>query len=155
MSALDYGDIIYRNASATTLKTLDSVYHSALRFITGDSYSTHHCILYNKVGWPSLATRRDQHWFLFIYKALIGSLPTYLNSLLEWNTIRYSTRSQDYLMLKPPFAYTEFGKAAFKCGASHTWNTLQTSLKYSSLVPLGRFKSDISTLIYLNCTCFI
>ena len=67
LSALDYGDIIYRNASATTLKSLDSVYHSSLRFITGDSYSTHHCILYNKVGWPSLATRRDQHWFLFIY----------------------------------------------------------------------------------------
>ena len=154
LSALDYGDIIYRNASATTLRGLDSVYHSSLRFITGDSYRTHHCILYNKVGWPSLATRRDQHWFLFIYKALIGSLPTYLNSLLEWNTIRYSTRSQDYLMLKPPFAYTEFGKAAFKCGASLTWNTLQTSLKYSSLVPLGRFKSDISTLINLNCTCF-
>ena len=37
LSALDYGDIIYRNASNTTLKSLDTVYHSALRFITGDS----------------------------------------------------------------------------------------------------------------------
>ena len=67
--------------------------------------------------WPSLASRRDQHCFLFIYKALIGNLPTYLNSLLERKTICYSTRSQDYLMLETPYASMEFGKAAFKCGA--------------------------------------
>ena len=154
LSALDYGDIIYRNASNTTLKALDSVYHSALRFITGDSYMTHHCILYNKVGWPSLATRRDQHWFIFVYKAIIGSSPPYLNSLLKWKTGSYNTRSQAYLMLETPHAYTQFGKTAFKCCAPHTWNTLQASLKYSSLVSLACFQSDISNLISLNCTCF-
>lgn len=35
------------------------VYHSALRFRTGDPYSTHHCHLYQKVCWSSLAVRRD------------------------------------------------------------------------------------------------
>ena len=155
LSALDYGDIIYRNASATTLKTLDPVYHSALRFITGDNYNTHHCILYNKVGWPSLATRRDQHWFVFIYKGLIERLPPYLNSLLVWKkTNGHHTRSQDYLMLEPYYASTEFGKSAFKCGATNSWNTLQASLKYSSLVSLDRFKLDISNMVNLNCTCF-
>ena len=34
ISVLDYGDVIYGNASHSTLKTLDAVYHSALRFIT-------------------------------------------------------------------------------------------------------------------------
>ena len=33
---------------ASTLKLLDAVYHSALRFSTGDVYSTHHCNLYKK-----------------------------------------------------------------------------------------------------------
>src|SRR4029434_4094635 len=55
ISVLDYGDVIYGNASHSTLKTLDAVYHSALRFITGDRYGTHHCTLYNKVGWPALS----------------------------------------------------------------------------------------------------
>ena len=154
LSALDYGDIIYRNASATTLKTLDSVYHSALRFITGDTYNTHHCILYNKVGWPSLAIRRDQHWFLFVYKAIIGRSAPYLKSLLQWRTSSYQTCSQDSLMLETPLASFEFGKSAFKCCASDTWNTLQGSLKYNILVPLDRFKSDISSFINLDCTCF-
>ena len=75
LSVLDYGDIIYRHAAASTLKCLDSVYHSSIRFITGDSYDTHHCILYNKVGWSSLAERRELHWHLFLYKAILGDCP--------------------------------------------------------------------------------
>lgn len=30
LSTLDYGDILYADADATTLKPLDAVYHSAL-----------------------------------------------------------------------------------------------------------------------------
>lgn len=53
-SVMDYGDVISRHASASTLKPLDAVYHSALSFITGDVYSTHHCTLYELVWWSSL-----------------------------------------------------------------------------------------------------
>ena len=75
LSVTDYGDVIYRHASASTLKALD-----ALRFITGDFYSTHHCILYEKVKWSSLIDRCDRHMYLFSYKALIGKLPSYITS---------------------------------------------------------------------------
>lgn len=40
---MDYSDVIYRHASASTLKTSEAVFHSALRLINGDAYSTHHC----------------------------------------------------------------------------------------------------------------
>ena len=40
LSVFDYGDILYRHASAAILKPLDAVYHSALRFNTGDAYIT-------------------------------------------------------------------------------------------------------------------
>lgn len=43
---LDYGSVIYKHASASTLKPLDTVYYSAVRFITADFYSAHHCIFY-------------------------------------------------------------------------------------------------------------
>ncbi len=108
LSVLDYGDIICRHASASTLKPLDSVYHSALRFITGDSYSTYHCILYEKVGWASLTVRCDSHWFLFIYKALNGNLSSYITTLLNWSYSHYSSRSNDWPMLEIPCANTEF-----------------------------------------------
>lgn len=55
LSVMDYGDVIHRHASATILIPFDAVYHSALRSIIGDVYSTHHCILYENVGWSSLS----------------------------------------------------------------------------------------------------
>lgn len=70
LSVLDYGDILHMHASAATLKPLDAVYHSALRFITGDNYNTHLCELYAKVGWPSLSVSHDRYWISFIYKKL-------------------------------------------------------------------------------------
>ena len=47
MSVIDYGDIIYMHATASTLKSLDATYPCALRFITGASYRTHHCEWHN------------------------------------------------------------------------------------------------------------
>lgn len=61
LPVLGYSDTIYMNAAATTLKPLDAVYHSTFPFITGDRLSTHHCILYQKAGWPSLKSRRLIH----------------------------------------------------------------------------------------------
>lgn len=34
------------------------VYHTAMRCIRGDVYGTHHCILYDKVGWSLLKEDR-------------------------------------------------------------------------------------------------
>ncbi len=69
---LDYGDVVYRSASKTLLHKLDVIYHTAIRFVTGASFNTHHCHLYSLLNWPSLHSRRQIHWFLFIYKSLIG-----------------------------------------------------------------------------------
>lgn len=49
--------------------------HSLYCIITGHSFTTHH-ILYEKVGWPSLANQREQHCLFLSYKLL-----SYLSSL--------------------------------------------------------------------------
>ena len=58
MSVLDSGDIIYMHAAASTLKPLEAAFHCALGFITADRFRTHHCVLYQKVGWASLSKKR-------------------------------------------------------------------------------------------------
>lgn len=63
MSTLDYDDLTYTHASSSTLKPLDSVCHSALRFIARDDYGTHHCILYDKVVWSS----REKQYSLVLF----------------------------------------------------------------------------------------
>ena len=58
MPILDYGDILYMNASAQCLRSIDTLYRGTLRFILNCKTLTHHCTLYTRVGWPSLVTRR-------------------------------------------------------------------------------------------------
>ncbi len=154
MSVLDYGDILYRHASSTTLHPLDTIYHSALRFITGNSYNTHHCDLYSKVGWPSLSNRRDRHWNLFILKAITGLLPSYINLLVSFNAGLYHTRSKDWLTLQVPSVNSKLGKTSFSYCAPTTWNTLQNHLKLNSLLSLGQFKSLTTSYFTSNCSCF-
>lgn len=50
-----YGVVLHRHAFITTLKPLDSLYHSELRFITTDSHNTHQCMLDAKVRCSTLA----------------------------------------------------------------------------------------------------
>ena len=153
LSVLDYGDIIYQHAAATTLKPLDTVYHSALRFITGDSYDTHHCTLYSNVGWSSLAERRQSHWHLFIYKALIGKLPPYISVMLHQKPTNILTRSSDWICLLAPFANSELGKAAFSIGAPIAWNILQQELKLNTLASFSHFKNILNRVLPV-CNCF-
>ena len=154
LSVLDYGDVIYRHAAASTLKQLDSVYHSALRFITGDSYDTHHCMLYSKVGWPSLSTRRNHRWYLFIHKAISGKLPPYISSLLKWNVGTQLTRSSSWLTLDVPFARTELGSTAFSVDAPDTWNSLQQTFKLEALPSIVVFRRLLVNLCSSSCNCF-
>lgn len=50
---------------------------SKLGFFIQNAFNFH-CTLYFSVNWPSLHTRRNTHWFIFIYKTLLGLSPLYL-----------------------------------------------------------------------------
>jgi len=83
LSVLDCGDVVHQFASSQLLSSLDAVYHSALRFISDCKPLTHHCILYNRVSWPSLSIRRKIPFYLIIYKTILGLLPLYLGCLIQ------------------------------------------------------------------------
>ncbi len=106
---LDHGDVVYQHASSYLLASLEAVYHGALRFITDCKFSTHHCILYNRVAWSSLAVRRQMHWYLLIYKAILVFLPSYLSCLIHQKVVvNYSLCSQSFYNLYVPSARTNF-----------------------------------------------
>lgn len=97
-SLWDYGDMTYIHASASTLKPLFVIYHSAFRFITGAACSTHHSTLYSLAGCTSLAQRRDFHMLLFNCKAFTGKLHTYVLSSLALSSYICNTRSSNWLL---------------------------------------------------------
>ena len=110
LSRLDYGDIVYRFASSTALSKLDPLFHAALRFITNSAYRTHHCILYSLVGWTSLTSRRMLHWYTFIYKAILGDLPSYICSKFQPIQNSLNLRSNCWLRHVVPTTRSEAGK---------------------------------------------
>ncbi|KAL4006490.1 solute carrier family 24 (sodium/potassium/calcium exchanger), member 5 [Sarotherodon galilaeus] len=157
LPVLDYGDILYMNASAQCLRMVDIVYHASLRFITNRKFQTHHCELYSQVGWPALVSRRNSYLYSFIYKAIPGLLPSYICSLLAMKHAgRYCLRPHGYLLLSVSFARTEFGKRAFVHSAPLAWNKLQKELKMTEFISLSVFKSKLRILEAksITCNCF-
>ena len=128
------------HASASVLKPLNTIYHSALRFITGVGFWTHHCTLYHTVGWFLLDLWRKQHYILFIYKALLAKLPQCVSSLLSMNFSNDTTISQDFITLKTPRCKTEWGKTASSVSAPLIWKEFQDTAELSSLVSYCIFK---------------
>lgn len=78
--------------------------------MTGDTYSSHHRLLYEKVGSASLTVRRDRR-FLFVSKALDDDLPSDITSLLIWSCRHYLTHSWDCIEVLR--AKTKLGKNVF------------------------------------------
>lgn len=142
MSVLNYGDIIYMHASASTLKPLHVIYHSALRFASGAASATHHCTLYRLVGQTS-------SW------ALIGKLPIYISALLAQSINTYNACFSNRLLLKNPIIRTELGGCAFSVYAPYIGNHLQLTLRLNSFTPFTHFTSLITTFRLFTCTCFL
>ena len=78
ISILDYGDILYMHANS--FENAGLLYHAALRFITDSAFRTPRNSLYERVGWPSLGSRRLEHWYGFLSKAIACDMPLYLYS---------------------------------------------------------------------------
>ncbi len=94
------------HASTYLLKRLDGVYHAALRFITNACSRTHHCLLFNYVGWFSLCQKRKSHMLLYIVKTLLDMLLCLCGN----NCI---TRSSNGIKLVVPRVHSEHGKSSF------------------------------------------
>lgn len=150
----DYGDVIYRSACKGALQKLDVLYHSAIRFATNAPFKTHHCTLYSSVNWPSLHTRRNIHWFMLIYKTLLGLSPPYLCHLLQITSAAYNTRSAHHILLKVPKTNTVLGLSSFRSAAARDWNNLQKTLKLDNFISKSVFKDSIMDIFTDTCSCF-
>ncbi len=77
--------------------------HSALHFIIGCNFQTHHCTLYEKSELASLSMQRSFNWYCFIYKSICGLTPSYLSLSLSNTNVQYNNlRSDDLLYVFTP-----------------------------------------------------
>ena len=99
-SVLDYGSLVYGCASATNLRTLDTVHHAGIRLATGAFCTSRIDCLLVDAGEPSLSMRRDI--LLCSYSAKISGFPnhpTYRSLLHPQYKSSYVDRPS---LLRPP-----------------------------------------------------
>lgn len=135
LPVFDYGDVVYQHAPSYLIASLDAWYNGTLRFITDCKFSTDHCELYKRVTWPSLIIQRKMYWYLLIYKAILGYLPSYRSCFIQRKFPgNYSLRSQSSYDLCVPLVRTELGKTSFRYAAILDWKLFQTEPKLQNSV---------------------
>ena len=92
--------------------------------------------------WPSLSARRLSHWLGFIYKSLLGLVPSYICTYMCQRESLYGLRSQDFIQMLVPTVRTKLGKTAIKYAAPTAWNNVQKELKLSDLITMGEFRGQ-------------
>ena len=87
---------------------------------------------------------RLQHWYTFIYKAILGEiLPAYISSKFQVIKNGLNLRSNDWIRCVVPKFSSEVGKKCLAFNGPWVWNDLQQSLKLATLISVRRFKSLI------------
>lgn len=110
--------------------------------VLSSAYRNHHCRLYSLLLWPSL-----RHWLTFIYKAILGKLPSCLCRLLSPANCGYNSR----LLLSIPRIRTELGKTTFSAPLS--WNMTQKALHLQEHVSLSCLKQCCNHIFIILSSC--
>ena len=150
---VDYADIVYQTATDTHLKPLTVLYNSLCRFVLRCPYRTHHCSMYSSLDWLQPKARRQLHWYLFLFKCVHFTCPSYLKQSLEPYTSPYPLRNSQHPYFTVPTRITsETGRRAFHFKAPSDWNNLPPILR--SITSFGHFRTSIYSHLDTTCSCF-
>ncbi|KAI8490859.1 hypothetical protein Bbelb_312780 [Branchiostoma belcheri] len=78
---LEYASILLTNITAAASKILERVQYHAGRLVSGAAARTPYSEILHKLRWDSLATRRDYHRLVTMYKLVNGPVPAHLEPL--------------------------------------------------------------------------
>jgi hypothetical protein len=112
---LEYGNIVWCNLSNAESDLIESVQRRAGRIISGAIIRTPTNVVYNELGWETLAERRKRNSLLCFHKIVHGTAPKYLQDILPptvGSGSRYSLRNQGHFssiktcteLFKTPFS---------------------------------------------------
>lgn len=120
------------------------LFYRCNRFIPVSKAMTHHCESYSRERWPVLSAKRLEHWYAFIYKAILGLLPSYICSLITRKSVdSYSLASHEHLFLSVTFPRAELGQRALIYSVPQTYNMLLNDWKWAEVISFNAFKSKL------------
>ncbi len=73
-----YGDVVYRNCSAITLRRLQVLQNRGARMLLDCDYRTHSVNMLSELKWLNIKDRLNFHKMWLVYKCRNGLVPQYL-----------------------------------------------------------------------------
>ena len=143
LSLFDYADIIYYPNTVTLNQQIESLHLKGARIVTGAMISTNReRLLHDELGWNTLATRREMHMLLYLFKILHGLAPSYFQQFLPRQSVDidfYNLRHVE--TITPIRCRTNLYKSSFFPASVGLWNSLPRNI--SGVDELSTFRSLI------------
>ena len=142
LSKLDYCNCLYYGLNGSLLNRLQIVQNSAARLVFNKRKYAHTSHLLFELHWLPVKERIKYKINLIIHKALYGSSPCDIQSLVTISSIRTFNLKGDYK------SNSMYGDRAFTVCAPQVWNQLSTDLKTETR--LDTFKKNLKTFLFGN-----
>ena len=128
MSHMLYCVTSWAAACKTALKPIETVYKQALKVLDKKPKTYHHCQILKKherLNWDNTVKHTDA---VLMYKIFHGQAPPPLQEFVKKNSNR-STRAGSRGDCVVPFRKSAHSQATFSVRASHTWNSVPSTIR--------------------------
>lgn len=148
-SRLDYGNTLLFGINKSTLNKLQKIQNTAARLVTGTKGREHISPILADLHWLPVEFRIQFKILVYVYNAIKGDAPSYIQELIQVNIPTRPLRSSSSQRLVVPKVRTKtYGHRQFDWAASHLWNNLPDSLRQCKC--LSSFKTQLKTHFYRN-----
>ena len=146
---LDMFNSLFVNINKSLINKMQKVQNAAARLVKKMPKRHSVANTLHQLHWLPIESRVTFKILLITHKVVYGKSPA--NLIVSFKG--HNCRAQDFLLLKPTKALTNYGKRRFSWVAPRLWNALP--LDYRCIENLESFKSKIKTMLFNNTQEFL
>lgn len=147
-SRLDYGNALLFGLPTCQLQRLQRVQNTAARVVSRTRKTDHITPVLKSLHWLPIFYRCQYKLLLYVFKALTGNAPSYLQEIVKLYQPSRSLRSGKKSLLVTPIVRTKtHGERRFDRAAAILWNDLPDEMRDTNL-SVDVFKKKLKTYLF-------
>ena len=147
LSKLDYCNSLLAGLPACATRPLQRIQNAAARLVFNLPRRSHVTPLLVSLHWLPVTARIRFKTLVLTFRAVNGTAPDYIKSLLQpYTPSRHLRSSSDNRLVVPPLKTARSQHKLFPCLAPQWWNQLPTSIRDTDCLPT--FKNRLKTHLF-------